>query len=76
MNSAKQHSGYEYAKVTGRRLWDKGYYDRVLRDSEATEAIAHYILTNPVRAGLVNSPDGYPFLGSSIANIPSPRSDL
>jgi len=76
MNSAKQHSGYEYAKATGGRLWDQGYYDRVLRDSEATDAIAQYILTNPARAGLVKSIAGYPFVGSSIAIRSSLGSDL
>jgi putative transposase len=71
MNSAKQHLGYGYAKATGVRLWDKGYYDRVLRDSEATEAVARYILMNPVRAGLVKSAADYPFLGSSVVDISS-----
>jgi REP element-mobilizing transposase RayT len=69
VNIAKQHSGYEFAKATGSRLWDTGYYDRVLRDSEATEAVARYILSNPVRAGLVTSVADYPFLGSSIVDI-------
>jgi REP element-mobilizing transposase RayT len=69
VNSAKQHSGYQFARATGTRLWDKGYYDRVLRDSEATEAVAQYILSNPVRAGLVASVADYPFLGSSIVDI-------
>ena len=56
-----------------RRLWDKGYYDRVLRDSEATEAVAPYILANPVRAGLVKSIEDYPFLGSSIGSFNGPN---
>jgi hypothetical protein len=39
-------------------------YDRILRHDEATLSVARYILENPVRAGLVNSPDEYPFSGS------------
>jgi REP element-mobilizing transposase RayT len=64
MKSWKQATGFEYAKHNrGRRLWQVGFFDRVLRSDESTEACARYILANPVRAGLVRSVDEYPFAG-------------
>lgn len=43
------------------RLWQRGFYDHVLRREESTPRIAEYILANPVRAGLVEDPRAYPF---------------
>lgn len=42
-------------------LWQHGYYERVLRSDEASESVARYIIANPVRAGLVERPDEYPY---------------
>jgi REP element-mobilizing transposase RayT len=42
-------------------LWQDGYHERVLRDEEATAAVAEYIVANPVRAGLVENARDYPF---------------
>src|SRR5690606_14750828 len=61
---SKQYSGYRYRARTGGRLWQRDSFDRVLRDTEGTIAVARYILGNPVRAGLVNRPLDYPFTGS------------
>ena len=61
---AKQRSGASYALTTDRPLWQKGYYEHVLRDDEDSKEVAFYIVANPVRAGLVQSPDEYPFSGS------------
>jgi len=45
-------------------LWQKGYYEHIVRENEAVLAIAKYIFENPVRAGLVSEPHDYPFSGS------------
>lgn len=66
---AKQTSGQSYARRTGRRLRQEGYYDRVLRADDDAGAIARYILGNPVRAGLVRMPAGYPHLGSDVWSL-------
>ena len=58
---AKQKSGFDFAMRDGYRLWQKGYYERVLRDEEASAEIIRYILANPVRSGLVAEPAEYPF---------------
>jgi putative transposase len=60
----KQASGYWYSKVNGHDLWQRGFYDYVLRDQDATGEIAGYILANPVRAGLTAAVGEYPFAGS------------
>ena len=45
----------------GVRVWQRGYYDRVLRDHDPSEWVAAYIVHNPVRAGLASEPRAYPF---------------
>ncbi|MCA1649636.1 MAG: transposase [Acidobacteria bacterium] len=63
---AKQFSGYHFARASGQRLWQRYGYERVLRDDEATKSVVKYALENPVRAGLVESVQEYPFVGSAI----------
>jgi putative transposase len=66
MKLGKQHSGYEFKKRRSRRLWQEGYYDHVLRVDEKSEDVIYYIITNPVRSGLVNNLVDYPFWGSGV----------
>jgi putative transposase len=63
MRYFKQISGYAYKKRTGQNLWQISYYDHVLRTEEAIRPIAEYIWDNPVRAGLVDSPENYAYSG-------------
>jgi hypothetical protein len=60
----KQRSAWRFARGGDGRLWQPGYYDRVLREEEATPAVVRYIVENPVRAGIVKSPGDYPHWGS------------
>lgn len=48
----KQLAGYAYTQSTGQTLWQRGFYEHVLRSDEAIEPIAAYTWHNPVRAGL------------------------
>ena len=43
------------------RLWQRGFYDHVLRAEEDLWALARYIAENPVRKGIVTSYEDYPF---------------
>ena len=61
---AKQSSGYAFARQRRERLWQPSFYDRILRDEESALPVIRYILENPVRAGLAQTVDEYPFLGS------------
>ena len=62
---SKQRSGYAYRKRAGGRLWQEGYFDRVLRDEADARAYARYIVTNPVRAGIVANAAEYEFMGTT-----------
>lgn len=62
--SLKQKSAYTYQQEVGIRLWQKNFYDHVLRSSEETSPAAAYIWMNPVRKGLCKRLEDYPFSGS------------
>ena len=66
VSKAKPTSGFEFATHAHRRLCQKGYSDRVLRNDESTVDVIRYIIANPVRAGLVKDPAEYPFWGSGV----------
>jgi len=66
IRKAKQYSGYYYSRETGQRLWQRYGYERVLRNEESTRDVARYILENPIRAGLVEKAEDYPFMGSEV----------
>jgi putative transposase len=61
----KQLSGYRFKQRTSRPLWQKGYYDRIVRLEEDLEDYAQYIYANPVRAGFVSDARLYAFSGGS-----------
>jgi len=62
----KQSSGQAYSHLMKQRLWQEGYYERVLRPADDAKAVARYIVSNPVRAGLVRVPLDYPYVGSDV----------
>ena len=62
----KQLTGYAYRRRHSRSLWQKSYYDHVLRKEEAIWDVARYVVANPVRRGLVSQPSHYPHSGSFV----------
>jgi REP element-mobilizing transposase RayT len=60
----KQRSAFALRRSNPEPVWQRSYWDRVLREDESTLAVARYILANPVRAGLVSDARVYPFSGS------------
>jgi REP element-mobilizing transposase RayT len=44
-------------------LWQARFYDHIVRRSEDGKRIAQYILENPVRKGLVETVEAYPWSG-------------
>jgi len=65
IKSFKIKTSREYAGQQSRRpLWQRGYYEHILRPSEVVEAVAWYIWMNPVRKGIVSRPQAYRFAGS------------
>jgi len=45
-------------------LWQKGFYDHILRSGKTIDEAAWYILLNPVRAGLAKTIEEWPYSGS------------
>ena len=48
------------------KLWQRSFYDHVLRNDEDVQKIVRYILENPVRKGLIEDYRLYPFSGSLV----------
>ena len=45
----------------GEPLWQAGYHDRFARDERHLRNMQRYIYLNPVEAGLVSDPSGWPY---------------
>jgi len=58
-------TAFQWRQQHQSQLWQKGYFDRVLRKSDDFFGIARYILLNPVQAGLVNRAEDYALSGTS-----------
>ncbi len=65
VNRWKQQTGFEWSRRHRRRLWQRGYWERVLRDDEAVLSVCRYVFENPVRAKLVAHSRDYRFCGST-----------
>jgi REP element-mobilizing transposase RayT len=61
MKLLRQRSAVAYRKLRDERLWQDGYFEHVLRDEEETPSVVEYVLSNPVRAKLVETPEDYPY---------------
>jgi putative transposase len=65
----KQRSSFHWRHCCGKTLWQRSYYEHVLRNEESTLDVARYILENPVRAGLATRVKDYPYVGSMTLSI-------
>ena len=50
----RQRSSRIAKAFRGIRLWQDGYFERVLRNDEQLELVTRYVFENPVRAGLTD----------------------
>lgn len=59
----KSFTANEANRLLGRegRFWAREYYDRYIRNERHLAAVTHYIEQNPVKAGLVQTADAWPF---------------
>ena len=62
MHSVKSFSAQRINRRIGRTgaVWQDGYFDRALRAEDDLQAVARYIVANPLRAGLVTRIGDYP----------------
>ena len=49
-----------------RNIWQRGFFDHLLRNSESYAQKWNYVWENPVRAGLVSKPEDWPFAGEIV----------
>jgi REP element-mobilizing transposase RayT len=64
MQTIKGHSARAINTIhgtSGERIWQVGYHDHTLRDDEEVKSVVRYIVANPLRAGLVERIEEYPF---------------
>jgi REP element-mobilizing transposase RayT len=60
----KQKTGYWLSQQQINCRWQKGFFDHIIRKDEGLIDVAKYILDNPVRKGLVEHWQDYPFKGA------------
>jgi putative transposase len=66
VKSFKQKTSFERKRRVGRPLWQRSYYDHLLRSQDELEPAVRYVLDNPVLADLVDEAIEYPFLGGEV----------
>jgi len=66
MKEFKQVSSFDHKRRVGRPLWQRSYYDHMLRGPHELRPAIEYMLHNPVKARLVENPLSYPFLGGEL----------
>lgn len=69
ISRAKQYSGFHFSKAYHEVLWQRYGFEHVLHDDQLTVIVARYILSNPIRARLVDRPEDYPFMGSLMFSL-------
>lgn len=62
MRDVKSQSGRLINQATGsnQTIWQAGYHDRAVRNDEDLLQVARYVVSNPLRAGLVARIGDYP----------------
>jgi REP element-mobilizing transposase RayT len=61
MKVARQRSAHAFQDRFGERLWQVGYFEHIIRDADDAAERIRYIRENPVKAGLCERPDDYPY---------------
>ena len=59
----RAHASQHWPNPQESPIWQRDYWDRVLRSNESYDAKWEYVCANPVRAGLVSEADDWPFQG-------------
>jgi len=60
----KQMTSFHCRSELDERLWQKAFYDHILRASDSLDKVLWYAWMNPVRAGLCADPHDYAHSGS------------
>ena len=76
MDEFKETTGHWFGDHCPDVCWQKDYHDHIIRISDDWRNHVVYILNNPARAGLVDDPLKYPFLGSIGVSVDDVLRDL
>ena len=69
MRSFKQKTGFLFSKAGLGIVWQKDFYDHILRTENDISDYLRYVLENPVRKGLASRWQEYPFKGSTVFDL-------
>jgi putative transposase len=69
MRMFKQKTGFLFSQAGFGIVWQKDFYDHILRSEEDMSNHLRYILDNPVRTGLTRSWQEYPYRGSTVFDL-------
>jgi len=63
MHGWRSYTAHQANKILGRTgdFWMEEYFDRYIRDEKHLEAVINYIDNNPVKAGLVDENEKWPW---------------
>ena len=64
----KQATGFAWSQLGRGRLWQPGYWERLVRFDEPISEMERYVVENPVRANLVTHSVEYPLTGSIVGD--------
>ena len=62
MTLLRQRTAVAYRSVRGEQLWQDGYFERVLRQTDDVFGVIRYIRENPANAGLAEERAAYPYV--------------
>jgi REP element-mobilizing transposase RayT len=72
MHSLKRYTGRKANQIlglTGKPFWQEESYDHLVRDESEFRRIVGYIELNPVKAGLVATPEAFPWSSASNSEL-------
>jgi len=63
MHNVKGYSAHAINQQLGRKgpVWQRGFYDRIIRSETDLEEKVRYLWENPLRAGLTEDPAQYEY---------------
>ena len=64
METFKHQTGWWLKQNRPGTQWQQGFHDRIIRNPAEYAETIRYVVNNPVRAGLVESLEDYPFTGA------------
>jgi putative transposase len=67
VGTLKQTLAKQIASTGTTPIWQRGFFDHLLRSDESYAQKWNYVRENPVRAGLVHNPDDWPYSGEIVA---------